>query len=100
MSRLWDKGGDLDASVARLTVGNDPELDLVLVRYDALASAAHATMLWRPSSVSMPTSGVSTEGTVCGRVVQGHPAASGACGLVRCLAEGRLENVAAREINP
>lgn len=45
MSRLWDKGGELDAAVARLTVGNDPKLDERLVRFDALASAAHATML-------------------------------------------------------
>jgi argininosuccinate lyase len=42
---LWDKGGALDDAVARLTVGDDPELDLELLRFDALASAAHATML-------------------------------------------------------
>lgn len=45
MSRLWDRGGELDAAVARFTAGRDPELDLVLVPYDALASMAHATML-------------------------------------------------------
>jgi len=45
LSRLWDKGGALDDAVARLTVGDDPELDLELLRFDALASAAHATML-------------------------------------------------------
>lgn len=45
MSRLWDKGGALDAAVERLTVGDDPELDRALVRFDALASAAHAKML-------------------------------------------------------
>ncbi len=45
MSRLWDKGEPLSAAVARLTVGRDPELDLLLVPHDALASAAHATML-------------------------------------------------------
>ncbi|MBI2570741.1 MAG: argininosuccinate lyase [Candidatus Schekmanbacteria bacterium] len=45
MSRLWDKGEALDSLIARFTVGRDPELDLHLVPYDALASAAHAMML-------------------------------------------------------
>jgi argininosuccinate lyase len=44
-TRLWDKGEPLDARVARFTVGRDPELDGQLIAYDALASAAHATML-------------------------------------------------------
>lgn len=43
--RLWDKGEPLDARIARFTVGRDPELDRQLIAYDALASAAHATML-------------------------------------------------------
>ncbi|MCC6748099.1 MAG: argininosuccinate lyase [Deltaproteobacteria bacterium] len=47
MTRLWDRGEELDALVARFTVGTDPELDRVLVAHDALASAAHATMLAR-----------------------------------------------------
>ncbi len=45
MTRLWDRGTQLDAVVERLTVGRDPELDLELVAHDALASAAHAAML-------------------------------------------------------
>lgn len=45
MSRLWDRGADVDAAVVRFTTGRDPELDLRLVPYDALASMAHATML-------------------------------------------------------
>jgi argininosuccinate lyase len=45
LSRLWDKGEALDDAVARLTVGRDPELDVRLVPYDALASAAHGKML-------------------------------------------------------
>ena len=45
MSRLWDKGDALDAAILRLTVGRDPELDLALVPWDCLASAAHAIML-------------------------------------------------------
>ena len=45
MSRLWDRGEPLDHVVERFTVGRDPELDLRLAQYDALASAAHARML-------------------------------------------------------
>jgi argininosuccinate lyase len=43
--RLWEKGDPLDDRVRRFTVGRDPELDLALAPHDALASAAHATML-------------------------------------------------------
>ncbi len=43
--RLWDRGHLFDRSVAELTVGRDPQWDLHLVPYDALASAAHAAML-------------------------------------------------------
>ena len=48
MSRLWERGEPVDAvaeHVARFTAGRDPEVDLALVPYDALASFAHATML-------------------------------------------------------
>jgi argininosuccinate lyase len=48
VSRLWERGGagaGPDAAVERFTVGDDPELDRELVAWDALASAAHATML-------------------------------------------------------
>ncbi|MBW2733204.1 MAG: argininosuccinate lyase, partial [Deltaproteobacteria bacterium] len=47
MSRLWDRGTAFDAVVERFTVGRDPELDVALLPYDALASFAHATMLAR-----------------------------------------------------
>ena len=43
--RLWDKGGKLDALVHEFTIGDDPLIDLHLVRWDAMASAAHAKML-------------------------------------------------------
>ena len=43
--KLWDKGGDSDASVHAFTVGRDPLYDLRLVRYDVLGSLAHAQML-------------------------------------------------------
>lgn len=47
MTRLWDRGTALDATIERFTVGRDPELDRELVAYDALGSAAHARMLVR-----------------------------------------------------
>ena len=43
--KLWDKGSNADAKVDRFTVGNDRELDLVLAKYDVIASKAHAAML-------------------------------------------------------
>ncbi len=43
--RLWDKGATLNEQVHAFTVGNDPELDQELIRWDILASAAHAKML-------------------------------------------------------
>jgi argininosuccinate lyase len=43
--RLWDKGYDVDSEVEDFTVGNDYLLDMKLVRYDCMASMAHAKML-------------------------------------------------------
>jgi argininosuccinate lyase len=45
MSRLWDKGIDLDQRVLAYTAGDDYALDERLVRYDVRASIAHAEML-------------------------------------------------------
>ncbi len=45
MSRLWDRGGELDERIERFTVGRDRELDLELLPWDALGSFAHAEML-------------------------------------------------------
>ncbi len=45
MSKLWEKGVSLDKAIESFTVGNDPELDQVLVPYDCKASKAHANML-------------------------------------------------------
>ncbi len=45
MSRLWDKGASLDERVLRYTAGEDHLLDERLVRFDVLASIAHAEML-------------------------------------------------------
>ncbi|MEO8306404.1 MAG: argininosuccinate lyase, partial [Pseudomonadota bacterium] len=45
MTRLWDKGTPLDERVLAFTAGEDHKLDERLVRYDVLASIAHARML-------------------------------------------------------
>lgn len=52
MKRLWDKGKDIDKHVHAFTVGNDPQLDLQLVRWDAAASAAHALVLHQAKVLS------------------------------------------------
>jgi argininosuccinate lyase len=43
--KLWEKGIATDKQIEHFTVGNDRELDLVLAKYDAEASIAHAKML-------------------------------------------------------
>jgi argininosuccinate lyase len=45
MTRLWDKGGKLDARVLQYTAGEDYALDERLVPYDVRASIAHGEML-------------------------------------------------------
>jgi argininosuccinate lyase len=45
MTRLWDKGAPLDERVLRFTAGEDHALDNRLVKYDVMASIAHAGML-------------------------------------------------------
>lgn len=43
--KLWDKGFSTDKKIDHFTVGNDRELDLLLAKYDIIASKAHANML-------------------------------------------------------
>jgi len=45
--KLWDKGFSTDKKIDLFTVGNDREYDLLLVKYDVIASKAHARMLGR-----------------------------------------------------
>jgi argininosuccinate lyase len=47
VSKLWDKGYRLNEQVEQFTVGEDYLLDRRLVRYDCLASIAHAKTLGR-----------------------------------------------------
>ncbi len=43
--KLWEKGIPTNKQIEQFTVGNDRALDLVLAKYDALGSIAHAKML-------------------------------------------------------
>jgi len=43
--KLWDKGFSTDKKIDHFTVGNDRELDMLLAKYDVIASKAHAQML-------------------------------------------------------
>ena len=43
--KLWEKGTSTDQKIDQFTVGNDRELDLIIAKYDMLASMAHAKML-------------------------------------------------------
>jgi argininosuccinate lyase len=52
MTRLWDKGGSLDARVLEYTAGDDHLLDNRLVAYDVRASIAHAEMLGEQGLIS------------------------------------------------
>lgn len=50
--KLWDKGFSTDKKIDHFTVGNDRELDLLLAKYDVIASAAHAKMLAKVGLIS------------------------------------------------
>ncbi|GMN09908.1 argininosuccinate lyase [Croceitalea sp. MTPC9] len=50
--KLWDKGFNTDKKIDHFTVGNDRELDLVLAKYDVIASKAHAKMLGKVGLIS------------------------------------------------
>ncbi len=50
--RLWDKGYDVDETVHKFTVGDDPVLDLEMVEADCLGSVAHAMTLARAGVLS------------------------------------------------
>lgn len=50
--KLWDKGFSTDKKIDHFTVGNDRELDLVLAKYDVIASTAHAKMLGKVGLVT------------------------------------------------
>lgn len=43
--KLWQKSYNVDENIENFTVGNDYLLDQALVKYDCIASIAHARML-------------------------------------------------------
>jgi len=45
MSKLWDKGFNVDEKIDKFTVGKDRELDIYLAPYDIMGTMAHITML-------------------------------------------------------
>ena len=51
--KLWDKGIPTNEKIDRFTVGNDRELDLLLAKYDVIASIAHAKMLAKTGLISI-----------------------------------------------
>ena len=50
--KLWDKGYKTEEKVDHFTVGDDREYDLVLAKYDVIASMAHAEMLAKVGLIS------------------------------------------------
>lgn len=60
--KLWDKGTSADKKIDRFTVGNDRELDLLLARYDVIASIAHARMLEKIGLISADESAALVRG--------------------------------------
>lgn len=45
MAQLWQKGYNIHKEILEFTVGNDYELDQIMVKHDVLASIGHAMML-------------------------------------------------------
>ena len=45
MTKLWEKGVEFDKKIENFTVGNDTDLDQILLPYDCEASIAHVKML-------------------------------------------------------
>ena len=45
MTQLWNKGYDINKEIFEFTVGNDYELDQVMVKHDIYGSMAQAAML-------------------------------------------------------
>ncbi len=50
--KLWDKGYKTEEKIDQFTVGDDREYDLLLAKYDVIASRAHAQMLGHTGLIS------------------------------------------------
>lgn len=54
MAQLWQKGYNVNKEILEFTVGNDHELDQLMVKHDALSSAGHAMMLTKIGVLTKP----------------------------------------------
>lgn len=52
MAKLWQKSYNVNQEIIEFTVGNDHELDQLMIKYDVLGSMAHAMMLQKISVLS------------------------------------------------
>lgn len=43
--KVWNKSNQIDKTIENFTIGNDPEFDLILAKYDVEGSMAHVRML-------------------------------------------------------
>ena len=87
MTRLWDKGAALDDRVLAYTAGEDHLLDNRLVRYDILASIAHAEMLGEQGLLSAGDLAAITRR--CARSARSTSAGNGASRSSRKIAKPR-----------
>ena len=60
--RLWDKGKDIDEEILSFTVGEDYLFDKKLLRYDCLASIAHAEALHKANILTKKEKDALVEG--------------------------------------
>lgn len=63
MTQLWNKGYNINKEILEFTVGNDYELDQVMVRHDVYGSIAQAAML-KKISILTPTEFRKLHGTL------------------------------------
>lgn len=50
--KLWNKKEKLDKIIEKFTIGNDPDFDMILARYDVMGSMAHVRMLKKVELIS------------------------------------------------
>jgi len=50
--KIWQKNTELDKQIEKFTVGSDRKFDMLIAKYDVLASMAHVRMLYEVSLLS------------------------------------------------
>lgn len=98
MSRLWDKGAPLDERILRFTAGDDHRLDERLVKYDILASVAHARMLNQQGLLSPEDCDAICDGLK--ELGEAHGRGEWSIGLEEEDAHGALESRLVQRIGP